>query len=167
MLGSVLYFFAVPFVWAGRKVFEGGAYNVSFASNFGDLALCVMFGIGILVLQQQNGVPPKWLQGTAMQIALLFTVTIAMVTFTVMEHLSSPKQVMDIYHNAIIVPVFFYLTIMLGSVIWTSGMQTQQIFAAFLVLVWAILFIVDIKEGRLNQREWLRVHNPDLHYGLK
>ncbi len=166
-LPMALYFFAVPVIWYGRKKLEGVAYNVSFASNIGDLALCAMFGIGILVLQHQNVLPPMWLRGTPVQLGVLVIVAAVMGVATYLEDLKSPKQWMDIYHNVVVVPVFLYLVILLGSVIWVDGTKTQVLAAVACCAVWVILLAVDILDGRLNQRKWIEEHNPALHYSLK
>lgn len=167
VLGIVLYFFAVPFIWLGRKIIEGKGYNVSYASNWGALSLIAMIGMGVTLLQHKPVIIPNMFGDTMGQVALLATLVLGMALLTLIDYMINTKQLMDIYHNLVVVPVLGTLVLLLGQVIWLNGSGAQIIIAAACILAWAMFLIVDIIDGRLNQREYLATHAPLLFQKLK
>lgn len=155
---TIFYLLTLFVVDAGREIFEGFSYNVSFAAKYADVGLLVCIIIGATILKR-GPVLAGWMSTVNFQIicgAIVMLICLAMIcSEVVMFKNSVSRQLVDIYHNIIIMPLFVYLLLILIPVIYTQGTCTEKAATVIFLLLWVGLMIYDIKDGRLNQREWL------------
>lgn len=148
-------------VLVGRDILEGLMYNVSYSSMVGDAALiiCVLIAATILQRNRDCCCVPYWLQNYGMQRDLLILSFLIGLLTCWLTLGSRSGQVMDIYHDLAIGPLFLFFAITLLPVIFKNG-NGKEVFATILLIaLWAGLVVFDIKYDRLNQRQWLKDHH--------
>ncbi len=69
------------------------------------------------------------------------------------------KEVMDIYHNIVVLPLLAYLLITILPVIFEHGTATEKTTVVILVAIWALLLWYDMATGRLDQQRWLATNH--------
>jgi hypothetical protein len=157
----VFYLLTLFVVDAGREIFEGFSYNVSFAAKYADVGLLVAILIGATILKRIPGFD-SFLGAEIFQIicvAISLLISLFMISSEVLmrqKHIS--RQIVDIYHNILIMPLFVFLFLTLVPVIYLHGSNVERLTTLFFLLLWVVLMICDIKAGRLEQREWLVKH---------
>ncbi len=146
-------------VFVGRDILEGIPYNVAYSSLAGDVALMVAVLIAADILQRNAGRRMRgWHQnGKVHRIILLSSMMLGMVVCVVTLS-SRSGQLMDVYHDIIIAPLFLYLAVTLLPLIFGDGNRMEKRATILLILLWAGLVGFDIKYDRLNQRQWLFWH---------
>jgi len=157
LLFLILWYLSVGVLWIGRRQFEGFGYNVAFSRQYGDIALSAAVAVAAVAYR---GSPQLMHYGTSDAWWHLFIGWIAVgvaivLTIRSLRH----AQVMDMYHNSIVVPIFIYL---FGVIVFPATAFAGTPLVKFLVLgcvlVWAILFAIDYIQDRLDQRAWLERH---------
>ena len=153
----VLWFLVVGVLHIGREHYEGLAYNVSRASEYGDSALvgCILIGLEVL---KRNGAPD--LMNSNMYGWIWCAIAVA--TAVVWE-LSVLKQngwrfvetVMDTYHNLFVVPVLVYLLGTMVPITFRRGTMGEMILTCLMAALLPVLVISDARQGRLQQCKWL------------
>lgn len=152
--------FTIGILYPGRWMFEGRAYNVAFSSNYGDIALTIIVVIGVVILQQGVSLP-SFVRTPNFHVAvgaIAFMIGCALVAKKVIYE---EGQIMDIYHDIVIVPLFLYLLGILAPVIYFGGTAAEKTFALVLLALWATLVIVDIQTERMDQRRWLEAQGVE------
>lgn len=176
LVGSIYVLYVLP-VWAtaailyatlaltilvGRNVFEGIPYQVSYSAMIGDIGLITCVLIAATILQRGGAYIPQLLQSGTCQIATLL-LCVALGLIACMLTLGSRSgQVMDIYHDVVVAPLFLYLAITLAPAIYTNGTKVEITAVICFVLLWLALVGFDIKYGRLHQYLWLKSHGVTL-----
>jgi hypothetical protein len=141
---------------AGRRYFEGKAYDVAFSSKFGCAFLAIFIFIAARTIQRTNFSPEDWMTGKNFQIIVAaFSILAAIIFYLV----TKPKQVMDKYwFTYFICPVFIYL-VLTTIPLYIKYASVKEAAAGFVLLIlWLLSVLYDIKHERLNQRGWLRKH---------
>jgi len=146
---------AIP---VGRDITEGMMYNISYSSAVGDFGLMVAVLIAVTILKRGVTKFPRWLQSGRVQFFLAlvsFTLgTVACITTIA----SRQGQVMDVYHDIVVAPLFLYLAITLLPIVFRDGTKVELSVAVFCILSWALLGWFDANHQLLNQRQWLAHH---------
>lgn len=148
LVGTILYTFCVGIVFVGRGYFEGRMYNIALSSYIGDtfLIAIVLIAKGILERDKTSLLNLNWL----ISIGLSLLVGI-LVNWTV-----PAKQMMDIYHNLVVIPLLFWLVVFVSSQpIVFHGSTMEKIGAAMCLVMWLVLAAYDWSSGRIDQRAWL------------
>lgn len=147
---------AVP---VGRGIFEGLPYNVSYASLVGDMGLMISVLIAATIIQRGGIYIPRFLQSGTIHFLILLATFALGVIICVLTLSSRQGQVMDIYHDVILSPLFLYLAITLVPIVYRNGTRVEKraVFGFFLLLL--LLAGFDIKFDRMNQRQWLQNHD--------
>jgi hypothetical protein len=154
LMFAVLYVLCIAILHIGRWAFEGHAYNTSFASEYGDIALITIILIGATVLKGQSSV-------SGVLGFLVFQGTVAgmcLIAGLYSNYFLNAKEVMDIYHNMIVLPLLAYLLLTTVPVIFKYGTPLEKTAVVILIVIWALLGYYDIATGRLDQRTWLHNH---------
>ena len=155
----VFYLLTQFVVDAGRELFEGFSYNISHAARYGDVGLFIIIIIGVTILQRglvfESFIATRNFQFTCAGIGILAGIIMFLIEFYMVLH-SVSRQLVDIYHNIIILPLFVYLLVSLIPVIYFHGNLTDQSVTAVCFLFWFVLVLYDIKNKRLDQRSWLK-----------
>ena len=145
-------------VFIGRDILEGLPYDIAYASLVGDFALMIVALISATILHRNELKIGRWLQIPAVHVAILAgSILLGILVSFVTLNLRS-GQLMDIYHDVIIGPLFLYLGITLLPVIFKNGTKKEIIASLCFILLWASLVGFDIRTDRMNQREWLQNH---------
>ncbi len=100
----ILYFLTVGILLPIRRVFEGRAYNHSFASEYGDLALIMVIMIGAGILERMNHV-------NAIMATTGFHMIIGLAAISIGLYWASREQwgpAGDMFHNLVSVPILIY-----------------------------------------------------------
>ena len=146
-------------VLVGRDITEGLMYNVAYSSMFGDVALMDVVLIAASILQRNSRIfIPRWLQSKMTHVFILLMSIILGITVCILTLSSRSGQVMDIYHDIVIVPLFLYLAITLLPVVVLNWTYKEMVATIVLVSFWLALVGFDIKYDRMNQRQWLVRH---------
>ena len=146
----------------GRSVLDGFLYNVSFSSMVGDpIGLVSAVLIVATVLQRGPVYIPrcmeKFLQNNWAH--LMFAVVSFLVG--VILHLSTASHgvtLMDTYHDIFIMPLFIYFGIILIPIMCFNGTKKEKLLFLGCIILWSVLFIVDINNNLMNQHVWLYSH---------
>jgi hypothetical protein len=177
-----LYIIVVGVLLPIRQFQEGLPYNVSFASEYGDLALILIIMIGAEVLQRTGA---SGMMGT-LQFHVVVGVIALLVGFVwqcitssgaqsrdvfvfpagmfnpfylpgmVLEYiLNGGVTLADSFHNMIGVPVLIYFltTTILPTFRSATWFEMGSMFS--LVMIWTLLVWYDARHGRLQQTKWL------------
>lgn len=158
-----LYIGCIALLPLGRKLFEGVAYNVALSSKWGDLALICCVLIAERTLRKQT-VEIPWINrrgfhATCRTLALL--VGIGLQVRAAAVHGWRFGEIMDCYHNLIIVPVFLYLLVAALPIVYVYGTRVQKLGTVALLLLWGSLVCYDFATGRLEQQSWLRLYHTE------
>jgi hypothetical protein len=158
-----LYIGCIAVLPLGRKLFEGVAYNVALSSKWGDLALICCVLIAANILKKQN-VEIPWIfrrgfHTTCVTMAPL--VGIGLQVRAAAAHGWRFGELMDGYHNLVIVPVFLYLLVATLPIVHLYGTRAQVLRTFAFLLLWGSLVCYDFVTGRLEQRSWLVLSHAD------
>ncbi len=156
-----------------REANEGFPYNISYASEVGDICLITIVLIGLTVLQQrglptitlQNGASADW--GNFARWWGWLSLALAILWPTCIRVLQGKGTWTDFYHNIFIVPLLFFLLGVAGPLIWFVGSGQEFIWACLLLYAWAGLLLYDNFTGRLQQTLWLEKNFPGLAKDMK
>ena len=161
------WFLAIAMIFLGygvlflcRDNFEGLHYNISYASVLGDTGLIGIVMIAAGILKRQGVVPADWLRDTDFHYVCA---TIAIVVGIVLLAKVYYEQgwfgeYADRYHNAFIAPSLTYLLLTLLPVIYLYGSIGEKKATAFFLGLCFTLIFIDIKNDRMDQQTWMRVH---------
>ncbi len=148
---GILYFIFIGVLHIGREHFEGFAYNVAWSSQFGDFALIMIILISSSILQKNDAY--GWYSQWTFQISCaLCSLTIGIIVNLL---LLPAEEVMDRYHNFIVVPGLIFLLTTTLPVTFTKGSVLEIASSISLYLFWLALVIADNVTGRINQKKWL------------
>jgi len=161
----ILYVATIGILPLGRWLFEGFRYNVALSSKYGDVALIVCVLIAASILKRQPVEP--WLASSTFHgVAIGLSIGIGLIAEVLVRANPSLRmgcEIMDVYHNLFIVPLFVYLILAIAiPAIYLYGTGLQKIVSLSLLVAWATLFVYDLHTGRLNQREWLTKNDVPL-----
>ncbi len=156
-----LFFICVGILHLGRWKFENLPYNISMASEIGDVALICAAMIAHKILNRPEGVN-MWLEKSIW--IVLFQLTSMCATWYGFNSSGEPQTKMDDFHNKIIAPLLALLLSASLPVVLVDGTKTEiTSFFAF-ILVYAGFLRHDAKAGRLKQVKWFReelgIHLP-------
>jgi len=158
---TIFYLLTLFVVDAGREHFEGFSYNVSHTARYGDIGLLVVIIIGATILQR-NPELNKFLATKNFQsfclLVFLIIIFIMLLLEGNMRVRNVTRQAVDKYHNVFILPLIIYLLIALIPVIYFHGTLVEKGVTEFFIVTWIALLCYDIKDGRLEQRSWLKKH---------
>jgi hypothetical protein len=157
---TVIFATVLMTVLVGRDILEGLPYDVAYSSLVGDVGLMIVVLIAATILKKEKIKIVWWLESNLMHLGI-FSLSVAFGTTVSLLTLSSRSgQVMDIFHDVIIAPLFLYLAITLLPVIIKNRKENkaEAIATILCVLLWASLVVFDITHDRMNQREWLQHH---------
>jgi len=139
------------------------SYNVSHAARYGDVGLILVIVIAVTVLKKIQ-ILPSWLTSDAYNwfcalscLAIGVIIEVSILKSTGWQF----GQVVDVYHNLAIVPLFLYLLAILLPITYLYGNFQERAFTIFFLLLWLVLVIYDIHADRLDQRTWLTKHGYD------
>ncbi len=164
-IALALCFLIIGILFIIRDWREGLPYNISVASQQGDLALIGIILIGVEILKRQT-FSASWMGNFNFQLILLLVSVIFGIVYQWIVVVSSKRwgTAADAFHNLLIAPL---LVFMLGStvpVILSCGTRLEWNFAIFLLSVWLATLVFDWVHGRLQQTKWLANHGVDLHH---
>lgn len=169
---AAILFLVIPLpILVGRDVFEGMPYQVSYSAAVGDAGFIIIVLLAASIFQRavsfsytfgNSSLLYKWQWSGKVHCVILAICVIfgAIVSYTTLA--SRSGQLMDIYHDVVIAPLFLYLAIMLLPLIWVLGNTVEKRTTVLLILLWAGLVVFDAKQDRLNQRRWLEHHGVTL-----
>ena len=145
-------FMAVP-IQVLRNRFEGMQYQVAWSADFGCSALVAIALIGATILQR-GVLLPVWLGSEAVHAV---ATGVAVLVGIIWAWTDWNTQWGDRYHHAAVAPVLTYLLLTLLPVIFWGGGTTVEIVATLaLLLIFAILTRIDIRQKRMGQRQWMQ-----------
>jgi hypothetical protein len=149
-----LFFFCVGILHLGRWKYENLPYNISMASEIGDVALICAIMVATRILQRSEGV---WASMETWK--FLWHSVLGSVSFGLIYGLISinPRgnTKMDTFHNRFIAPLLFLLLWSSLPVVVRHGTKEDQwAFSAFFC-IWLGFLVYDAVTGRLNQPKWM------------
>ena len=153
-------------MFVGRDFFEGLPYDVAYSSTTGSLALMVVVLIATSILQEGRATKNlQWLEvgGIGLQGMLFVDIWVYCGIVCSLTLNSRSGQLMDIYHDVVIAPLFVYLAITLLPVIFKNGTKKEKTVTVCLALVWFGLVTFDMTHDRMNQHQWLQAHGITLN----
>ena len=156
-------------IYVGRDIFEGLPYNVAYSSAVGDMGLAVIVLVAAVILQRNarcifqhagfSFMPATvWPHRRKPHFLIFISSILLGVIVSFLTIHSRSGQVMDVYHDIVIAPLFLYLAVTLLPVIFMNGTKIEKRATICLILLWAGLVGFDIKYQRMNQRQWLQNH---------
>jgi hypothetical protein len=157
---AIIYGFAVVVLYPMRAHFEGAAYNVARSSNIGDLFLVGVVFIAWHLLHDLGVQPPAWAVHGGWQFICMFLGVIAAFYFTFGQTPLLRSHATDMYHNSVVMGVLVFALLYVAPLILWSGEWRFVTVSLLLVVGWAMLVASDIGTGRLQQRDWLKQHDP-------
>lgn len=150
-----LYFLIIGILFVLRDYFEKLPYNISVASQQGDLALIGSILIAVEIIKRHPEIRP-WIGLQVMFICL--GVFIGAVTFEMSSVEKREITVADTYHSFVIIPLLVFLLGASLLVVYSYGTLVEKIFFFLFPAIWFSLVCFDAKTGRLEQPEWLAKH---------
>ncbi len=162
VLFAGLYGICIGILPVGREFFEGLPYNISWASQFGDLFLMGIIIVGGEILKNTELNGELSANTTHSQWRVIFICLAVGVIAQFMLVSTRPRaMIVDTYHNIVVVPLLLNLLIAAGMVIYKYGTGSQKKEALFFLSIWFVLLILDAINGRLDQQQWLKQHGID------
>ncbi|MFA5098899.1 MAG: hypothetical protein WC461_01620 [Candidatus Paceibacterota bacterium] len=161
-VAGALYFLVIGILFIIRDWQEGLPYNISVASQQGDLALIVAILIGVEILKRQQSLP-EWM-GTNFQF-ILFAVSVSFgLLYQLVVFFLGNKwgTAADAFHNMFIAPLLLFMLVTTVPVTVLYGVWFEKTCVIFCLLVWLLTLLFDIIDGRLQQPEWHADHGIDL-----
>ena len=156
---AIVFLMTLAAMFAGRHYFEGIPYQVSYSAMIGDTAGLIFVILRAQeVLKRDDVVIYEVLQEPKVHLCILITCFLLGVFASLVSISSRSGQVMDVYHDVFIAPIFLYLAITLVPVILKNGTRKEMFEAGFYVSIWLVLVIFDWSTGMINQRAWLAAH---------
>jgi len=152
---GILFVITMVAILVGRDVLEGLPYNVSYSAVVGDAGLIISVLIAATVLQRGGCYIPELLQVVKVhELVLVASMALgaAVSVFTLGQR---SGQLMDVYHDVIVGPLFLYLAITLLPVVYYNGTRVEKWSVVGFIILWFILVVFDIRYDRMNQRDWL------------
>ena len=157
LTGFVLAILCTGVLFIGREYFEGLPYNVSLASQHGDLALIACVVMAAVILKQPDLQLAPWLTRWQAHLVCALAAIAAGVAFQAINMIMGQKsEWIDTYHNFMVLPLLMYLLATTLPVLWINGSRTDKAISVCLLLFWFGLLVYDINHHRLNQRAWLK-----------
>ncbi len=156
---AIIFLSTLGAIFAGRHYFEGAPYQVSYSAMIGD-----SIGFIYVILRAQEVLKrpriyiPDLLQMREFHMVALSLSFLLGVLATVLTIHMRDGQIMDIYHDVFIAPMFLYLAITLVPVILCNGTRREMFEAGIYACLWVSLVIVDWSTGMIAQRIWLETH---------
>jgi hypothetical protein len=147
-------------MFAGRHLFEGIPYQVSYSAMIGDTAgfIYIVLRAQEILKRSDDVYIPACLQRGDVHVATLSASFLLGVIASMMSLATRHGQIMDIYHDVVIAPVFLYLAITLVPVMLYNGSRREMFEAGFYAALWLVLAIMDWETGMIIQRVWLATH---------
>jgi hypothetical protein len=138
-----------------RDLMEGVPYQVSRSALYGEAGLIITVLIAATILQRGKVVIPSFVQGgeTQLQMLVMFVIVGLAVSRVTMK--SRSNQLADIYHDAVVAPLFVFFGVTLLPVVYYGGTAFEKIIVYALINLWFIFFVTDVLGDRMNQRRWL------------
>ncbi len=170
--GFILMIFTTDVLYPGREILEGIPYNVSYASLLADVGLGLVIVIGAEIFKDDHLVkilmkaPRGFIYSKGYHVLVLLVAACVAALLEVVPSPLNKPQVMDIYHNIVVVPLFMYLLATTYPAIVSLGNMRQRRFAFWLLMLWAAAMVFDMATDRLAQRPWLErhgMHFSELH----
>ncbi len=143
----------------GRDAFEGLPYQVAYSAKIGDYALVMAVLIAAPILQRGGAqLIPWWLQTSGAHLSIMVASFLIGITvyFVRYKMNGDPVQLMDMYHDIIVVPILLLFGGTLSPVIFLNGTSFEMAAVSLLVFLWLTLVVYDIRTQRMNQRNWLQ-----------
>lgn len=154
----ILYAVTDCIVHIGREQLEGLAYQTSYSAKIGDAALIVVVLIATVIVQRGGVVVPGWLTHSSSHVLLGIICFLCGLLVCVLTLGSRSGQLVDVYHDVVIAPMFLYFAITLLPIIGRGGTIVERLSAHALISLWMLLVAFDITSNRMNQRKWLFEH---------
>lgn len=164
VMATVLYIVTVAVLWPMRWMFEGAAYNVAYSSKYGDVLLIGIIALAQVLMQQKSFELPAlaatwWYQPFCMGAAVVVGLVLVFVATPLWRtHLT------DNYHNFFVVGLYVYLLLSVAPVLWKEPVVFLAAFA--MLCSWGLMVYTDAVTGRLDQRPWLKEHDPATYFLL-
>jgi len=157
-MALILYFLCIGILFIMRDYFEKLPYNISVASQQGDLALIGCILIGVEIIKKQEALAP-WM-GEVFQIMLIILSIVVGIAYQSIVFASSKSwgTIADAYHNMVIAPVLVFSFGITLPAISLYGTLIEKMFVYAFFLIWIITLSFDLKTGRLQQSKWLAKH---------
>jgi hypothetical protein len=167
----VLVFVTIIALLPARELLEGMSYNISMASQVGDLGLIGIILIGQTILQSMEAAHSQVL-GHALYCfwgfhVLVFGIAavVALMLYQMRNRMGKLAHAMDFsfgyyqtvdkYHDIFIVPLFIYLCLTMSPFVYYFGNPIEKIAATVCCAIWFVCLAFDALTGRLHQRRWL------------
>ena len=145
--------YVAPFV--GRDYFEGMPYQVLYSAQIGDAGLLVVILIAATILQREETFIPSWLVSMPLHIALAIAAISLGALVSIVKLKSRDGQIVDVYQDIIIAPLFMYLAVAALPIIYVNGSFLEYWATVVLLAIWILLVLFDLMTHRMNQRAWL------------
>ncbi len=139
-----------------RDLMEGVPYQVSRSALYGDTGLIVTILIAATILQRGRVPIPTFAQGGEWQLLLLLMCVIVGLAVCRLTLDSRAGQLADIYHDAVVAPLFVFFGVTLLPVVYYGGTTFEKIAVHVLIGLWLIFVVTDVLGDRMNQRRWLQ-----------
>ena len=162
-----IYLLLYYLLWFIRRHFEGRGYDVAYSSKFGMPALVTFVILAAWIIQQPDFQPSALIES---KIFHLIIIGATVVTTIIYFLITRPKQWGDRWHALVMFPTLLYFVATSIPVYWKYIQLTSinNEFNPFIVsigfcflLLWVFLVIDDIKNKRMNQREWISIHHTN------
>lgn len=166
-IATGLYFICIGILFILRDWYEKLPYNISVASQQGDLALIGYILIGAEVLKRQTQLP-NWTTSFIFDlpaVAMSIIIVGMFYHYGIISKQHEKQTVADIYHNIIIVPLLIALIVLMLPIIWLYGTIFEKTFSTCCLLIWPTTIYFDRKQGRLQQTKWLLEKGLPRFYG--
>lgn len=135
-----------------RNHFEGSQYQVAWSADWGGYCLLLITLIGIGVLQRGHSLPES--------LGDNFQATMGIISFVIGAIWLATDwktQKADRWHHIIVAPLQIFLFLTMLPVLW-GGPSLEFWYAFCLFVVFIVLLLIDVIDGRLPQRRWQIEH---------
>jgi hypothetical protein len=162
----LLYGGPMAFLYFGRKLLEKRDYNVSFSSRYGTLALILGIIIAASTLKHER-IEVTWLASRTYHMLCLGVAAMAGLVALVFDLTQKRKGrglIIDVINSGVIVPLFAYLVLTALPITFTQGNRDDVALTGISVTIWLALFVYDVVDGRIHQRDWIAEHGEPWNF---
>jgi hypothetical protein len=139
-----------------RRYIEKMRYQIPWSADFGGVALALIMLDAVLILQHGGRIVLPY--GTDR--FSLFAGVVSIVSGLVWTAWDWDTQWADRYHHLFVFPLQLFLLSTLLPVVVGWGTKEDKWISAGLLVLFCLLFYVDVKEGNLSQREKIKEQIP-------
>jgi len=156
---AVIFIMTLGAMFLGRWLLEGLPYQVSLSATIGDTAGFIYVILRAQEVLKRPGIQiPELLQRRDVHVWILMVGFVICILGCFLSLRTRQGQIMDIYHDVFIAPMFIYLGFTLVPVILANGTRKEMYEAGSYITLWLSLAAFDWYTGMIAQRPWLTEH---------